>query len=149
MGDGLEVGVEDAALGVEGLAVAVGGGGGVEALGEFELGLWRDVGLVLEDDHLVGEEGGADHVKVGVCGGGVESARLMGRGWLRMWVSYLGGYRLHGYSPFSSHSIISFIFFHSSCQAYLTTEILNVNARDGRSEIEPGSLRDRKGGDRG
>lgn len=75
MVDGLEVWVEDAALGVEGLAVAVRGGSGVEALGEFELGLWRDVGLVLEDDDLVGEEGGADRVKVGVCGGGESSQR--------------------------------------------------------------------------
>lgn len=36
--DGFQVGVQDAAFGVEGLAVAVAGGGGVEAVGQFVLG---------------------------------------------------------------------------------------------------------------
>lgn len=66
VGDGFEIGVENGALGVEGLAVAVGGGGGVKAVGEFELGFGGNVGLVLEDDDLVGEEGVADYVKVGI-----------------------------------------------------------------------------------
>ncbi len=66
--DGLEVRVQDAALGVDGLAVAVGGGGRrVEAVGEFELGFGGDVGLGFEDEDLVREEGGADEGEVGVC----------------------------------------------------------------------------------
>jgi hypothetical protein len=64
--DGLQVRVEDGPLGVEGCAVAVRGRRGIEPVGELELRLWRDVELVLEDDDLVGEQGGADHVEVGV-----------------------------------------------------------------------------------
>ena len=64
--DGLEVRVEDGPLGVEGYAVAIGGRRGIEPVGELELRLGRGVELVLEDYHLVGEEGGADHVKVSV-----------------------------------------------------------------------------------
>lgn len=50
VGDRLEVRVQDGALGIEGLAVAVGAlGGRVEALGELVLGLGGGVGLVLDD----------------------------------------------------------------------------------------------------
>lgn len=68
VGDGLEVRVEDGAGfgGEGGGAVAVGGGEGVEAVGEFVLGAGGDVGLVLEDEDLVLEEGGADDGEVGV-----------------------------------------------------------------------------------
>jgi hypothetical protein len=67
VGDSLEIRVQDGALRVERLAVAVRGrGGGVEALGELVLGLGRDVGLVLEDEDLVLEEGVADDGEVGV-----------------------------------------------------------------------------------
>lgn len=38
MRDGFQVWVQDAAFGVEGLAVAVAGGGGVESVGQFVLG---------------------------------------------------------------------------------------------------------------
>ena len=41
VGDGFEVWMQDAALGVESLAVAVAGGGGVKAVGQFVLGFWR------------------------------------------------------------------------------------------------------------
>lgn len=66
VGDGLEVRVEDGALGVDDLAVAVRGGEGVEAVGEVELGLGGRVGLVLEDKDLMLEESGANEVKVGI-----------------------------------------------------------------------------------
>ena len=67
VGNCLEVRVEDAALGVDRLGVAVGGGrGGVEAMGEGELGRRGGVGLVLEDQDLVREERGAEERKVGV-----------------------------------------------------------------------------------
>lgn len=68
VGDGLEVRVEDGAGfgGEGGGAVAVGGGEGVEAVGEFVLGARGDVGLVLEDEDLVLEEGGADDGEVGI-----------------------------------------------------------------------------------
>lgn len=67
VGDGLEVGVEDASLGIESLAVAVAGGSWVEALGQFELGLWRHMGLVFEDEDLVLEESVMNHVEIGIC----------------------------------------------------------------------------------
>ena len=68
VGDGLEVGVQDAAgLGGEGGGpVAVRGRQGVEAVGELVLGARRQVGLVLKDEDLVLEEGGADDGKVGI-----------------------------------------------------------------------------------
>ena len=40
VGDGLQIRVQDAAFGVEGLAVAVADGGGIKAMGQFVLGLW-------------------------------------------------------------------------------------------------------------
>ena len=40
VGDGFEVWVQDAAFGVESLAVAVAGGGGVKAVSQFVLGFW-------------------------------------------------------------------------------------------------------------
>jgi hypothetical protein len=64
--DGLEVGVQDRALRVEGLAVAIAGGGRVEEVREAELGGGGDVGLVLEDEDLVGEEGIADGLEGGI-----------------------------------------------------------------------------------
>jgi hypothetical protein len=67
VGDGLEVRVEDGFRRVEGLAVAVGAGGrGVEALREEVLVFRGGVALVLEDEYLAGEEGGAEDLKVGV-----------------------------------------------------------------------------------
>lgn len=70
VGDGLEVWVEDGALGIEGLAVAVGAlGERVEALREFVLGAGRDVVLRGDDDDLVGEDGGAKDGEVGIWGG--------------------------------------------------------------------------------
>jgi hypothetical protein len=63
----LEVRVQDGALRVDRLAVAVARGGSrVEALRELVLGLGRGVRLVLEDEHLVGEEGVAEDGEVGV-----------------------------------------------------------------------------------
>lgn len=47
MGDGFEIGVEDAALFVEGGAVAVAFGSGIEAVGEFILGFWGAASLIL------------------------------------------------------------------------------------------------------
>lgn len=44
-----QIWVEDAAFGVEGLAVPVLRGGGVEALGEFVLGFWGEMVLVFHD----------------------------------------------------------------------------------------------------
>ena len=66
--DRLEVWVEDAAFGVEGLAVAVaGGGGGVEAVGELILGFGGARGLVLEDHNIGFVECVADQGEVIVC----------------------------------------------------------------------------------
>lgn len=72
VGDGLEVGVEDGFAGDRGLvavvAVAVEGGGErIEALGELVLGARGDVGLGLDDEDLVGEEGGAEDGEIGIC----------------------------------------------------------------------------------
>lgn len=65
--DGLEVRMQDGALRVDGLAVAVRGGSGrVEALRELVLRLGRRVGLVLYDEDLVGEEGVMEDSKVGI-----------------------------------------------------------------------------------
>jgi hypothetical protein len=47
--------------------VAVVVGGGIEALGEFVLGLWRDVVLVFEDDDVVVIEAIADSCELFVC----------------------------------------------------------------------------------
>jgi hypothetical protein len=51
--DGLQVGVEDAAFGVDRLAVAIVVGFRVEAPGEFVLGLWGDFALVFEHHDVV------------------------------------------------------------------------------------------------
>lgn len=72
VGDGLEVRVEDGfgPDGGGGLVVAVpveGSGKRVEALGELVLRARGDVGLVLDDEDLVGEEGGAEDVEGLVC----------------------------------------------------------------------------------
>ncbi len=68
VGDGLEVWVEDAAFGVEGLAVAVADGGGIEAVREVVLGFGGAGGLVLEDDDVLFVEGVADEGEFIVCG---------------------------------------------------------------------------------
>jgi hypothetical protein len=62
--DRFKVWVQDGALGVEGGAVPVGGAGRVEAAGQLVLGAGREVGLGLEDEDLVGEEGGPDGFEV-------------------------------------------------------------------------------------
>lgn len=72
VGDGFEVGVEDGFAGDRGLvavvAVAVKGGGErVKALGELVLGARGDVRLGLDDEDLVGEEGGAEDGEIGIC----------------------------------------------------------------------------------
>lgn len=69
MRDGLQIRVEDAALGIEGLSVTVGGCRRVESTDELVLGCWGDVLLILEDEDLVGEEGVTDRVEVGILGG--------------------------------------------------------------------------------
>lgn len=66
MGNGLQVGMENAALGIERLAVAVRRGSGIEALREFELSLWGNAALVLENYDLVGVEGITDDFIVGI-----------------------------------------------------------------------------------
>jgi hypothetical protein len=66
VGDCLQVWVQDAALCVQGLAVAVTGGNRIEALSELELGLGRDVALVLEDYDLVAEERVFNDFEVGI-----------------------------------------------------------------------------------
>ena len=65
--DGLEIRVQDAAFGVEGLAVAVADGGWVEAMGQVELGFGGAGGLVLEDDYVGFVECVADDGEVMVC----------------------------------------------------------------------------------
>jgi len=64
--DRLQVWVQDAALSIEGLAVAVACGFGIKALGKLELGLGRDMSLVLEDDYLMSEESISDHIELGI-----------------------------------------------------------------------------------
>lgn len=49
---GLEIRVQNATFGVEGLAVAVANGGGVKAVGEFCLGFWGAGSLIFEDDYV-------------------------------------------------------------------------------------------------
>jgi hypothetical protein len=75
VGDGLEIGVEDGALGIKRLAVSIRGGGGVETLCELKLSLGADVGLVLEDKNLVLEQSITNDVEVGIC---AESANVAG-----------------------------------------------------------------------
>lgn len=100
VGDCFEVGVEDGAFGVYCFAMTIRGCEGVEAVGELVLGAWGDVGLGFEDYDLVGEEGVTDEGKVGVwvgdVSGGCSGVSLM------IGVAYRGGYRFHGYSPFST-----------------------------------------------
>ena len=73
VGDGLEVWVQDAAFGVEGLAVAVADGGGIEAVREVVLGFGGAGGLVFEDDDVLFVEGVADEGEVIVCGASVST----------------------------------------------------------------------------
>lgn len=71
-------------------------------------------------------------------------------GWWRIWVSYQEVTDCTGDLPFKvTISIISFTFCDLSRQVNLTGEVFNVNARDGSSEIDLGSLRDSKGSDDG
>lgn len=78
MRDGLEIRMEDRALGVNGLSMAIRARSfRIEALGDLILGLGGKVVLVLEDENLVSEECFTDYVKVGIR----------------------GGYRFYGYSP--------------------------------------------------
>ncbi len=63
--DGLQIRVQDAPFRIDRLAVPVGGAGrGIKALRQLELGLRRDVSLVLEHEHLVREQGVADHGEI-------------------------------------------------------------------------------------
>lgn len=64
---GLEIRVQDAAFGIESLAVAVADGGGVEAVGQFCLGFGRAGSLILEDDYVGFIECVADDGEVMVC----------------------------------------------------------------------------------
>ena len=67
MRDGLEIGVQDGAFGVEGLAVAIRAGGGwVKALSELVLSLGRSMRLAFEDQDLVLEQCVVNDRKVGV-----------------------------------------------------------------------------------
>lgn len=68
MRDGLEIRVEDRALCVNGLSMAIRARSfRIEALGNIILGLGGKMVLVLEDENLVGEECFTDYVKVGIC----------------------------------------------------------------------------------
>lgn len=51
--DGFQIWVQDAAFCVEGFAVAVALGGGVETVGQFVLGFGGEALLVFEEDDLV------------------------------------------------------------------------------------------------
>ena len=92
VGNGLQVRVQDGLLGVEGLAMTVGGGGGVEEAGKFVLGLWREGLLAFEDDDLVLIERAADggEVELGdvlqVC---IAQPRQRSR-WRSLWVARWG-----------------------------------------------------------
>jgi len=78
--NGLEIWVQDAPLRIECLAMAVARSFGIEALGEFELSLWRYMSLVLKYHDLVAEERVTDHIEF----------------------SIQEGYRLDGYSSFDT-----------------------------------------------
>lgn len=67
---------------------------------ESELGTGTEVGLVFDDEHLVGEERGAHEVEVGVCRG------LVGGRLDVKTRPYRGGYRLYGCSPLCYYSIM-------------------------------------------
>ena len=97
--DRLKVRVQNAALGVEGLAVAVRGGGRVEATGQLELCLWRQALLVLEDNNLVRVECLLDDCKVGIYDD--EDSLIvcsMADDKLQQELTR-GGYRFYGFSP--------------------------------------------------
>ena len=53
MWHGLQIRVENTTLGVERFSVAVTLGSRIEALSELILGLWRQAGLILEDDDML------------------------------------------------------------------------------------------------
>ncbi len=85
---GFKIGVQDAAFSIEGLAVAVAHGRGVEAVGYFVLGLGR-ARSVLEDDYVGFIECIPDDGEVVVCDVSVSTvgADITDRD------TYLGGYR--------------------------------------------------------
>lgn len=58
--------MENGAFCVYCFAMAVGGAFGVETAGEGVLGGWSKMGVVLENDDLVGEERFTDSFEVGV-----------------------------------------------------------------------------------
>ena len=110
VGDGLEIGVEDGFGSDRGFAAIVAvaverRGERVETLGELVLRARGDVGLGLDDEDLVGEEGAAEDGKVGVClssrrplvsiasnemGSNSANEKTVG---LKLMVPYRGGYR--------------------------------------------------------
>lgn len=115
VGDCFEVGVEDGAFGVYCFAMTIRGCEGIEAVGELVLGAWGDVGLGFEDYDLVGEEGVTDEGKVRV-----EEVT-----------------DFTGILPFLQRSHFFIMYDAFSC---LTSEVLNVNACDGGSEVDLGAL---------
>jgi hypothetical protein len=80
VGDGLQVWVQDAALSVQSLSMAVAGGSWVEALSQLELCLWGDVLLVLEDNDLIAEQSIFDDLELLVCKDMVSSHCSLGNG---------------------------------------------------------------------
>lgn len=69
--------MEDGTLCVNGLAVAVGGGGGrVKTLREVVLCFGRSMGLVLDDENLMGEECVVKDGKIGIYRGENELVML-------------------------------------------------------------------------
>lgn len=64
--DCLDIWVQNRAFGIGGLAVAIGCACGIEASGELELGLGRDMALVLEHQDLVVEESITNDVELSI-----------------------------------------------------------------------------------
>lgn len=76
---GFQIRVQDAAFGIECLAVAVADGGGVEPVGQFCLGFGRAGSLILEDDDVRFIESVADDGEVMVCDATVSIVGANGR----------------------------------------------------------------------
>ena len=75
----LEIRVQDAAFGIESLAVPVADGGGVEAVCKFCLGFGRSESFIFEDDYVGFVECVADEGEVMVCDASVSIVGACGR----------------------------------------------------------------------
>lgn len=147
--------MQDRALCINGLAVTVGCTRRIKPAGELELGLGRDVALVLEDQDLVPEEGITDDLEFSIC----KSVSLLSceDGQVQVGDTYRRGYRfgpgkgITGIVLAIYQMIWCFTYTHpmnvmsnTQCRAvtsYLTGELLNIDVVKNGAELDAGPLR--------